>query len=330
MFECIITSHTNPNLSGVARFNHILAQKLGTRCVGLEHASKVRSGPVLFSLKLKDVDVEELKELKNGIEYLKTNSIPFDLFFHSFDGLEIEYELVENCRSIYAGNTEITHALEGMDKNVVTAWCPALITSREVIHEAPLNLFSFGMAHKLQIRYYRILKELLDKYNVDYTIWVSTAFHEKANFGDFDSISHQLTDIFGQRIQFLGFLSDSAVNYFLDRTQLFIAFFEKGVRTNNTSVFAAMNRGCAVLTNCDEYSPLWMKHGVNVLDIHRLSPEDIEPPVLENIGRKAKEDAERFASWNKLIELFAEKEQKSFPAPSPTDSPEKSILKRLK
>ncbi len=314
LFECIITSHTNPNLSGVARFNHILAQRLGIRCMGLEYIQSVKKGPVLLSVKLRDVSVKELGILRRGVEHLRTNLIPFDLFFHSFSGLDIEYELVENCRTIYAGNTEITCMLEETGrKRPINAWCPALITAKETVHEATLNLFSFGMAHKLQINYYRMLKELLDRYRADYTIWVSTAFHEKANFGDFDSISHELTEIFGQRIQFLGFLSDSAVNYFLDRTQLFIAFFEKGIRTNNTSVFAAMNRGCAVLTNCDEHSPRWMKHRVNILDIHKLGPGDISASLLERIGRRARKDAGRFASWEGLVELFRKQTLKVSP-----------------
>ncbi len=304
MYKCVISSHTNPNLSGVARFNHILATNMGIQCIGISDIKNIDTGPILFSLKLRDTTGSERSLLSERLHYLVNKNIDYDLFFHTFDGLEIEYELIERCRMIYSGNSEIYHALEGIDKEVVSAWCPALITGEHVLHEASLNLFSFGMAHKLQIKYYKMLQELLSDYNIDYTLWVSTAFHEKANFGDFNSISNQLSRIFRHRIQFLGFLSDDGVNYFLDKTQLFIAFFEKGVRANNTSIFAAMNRGCAVLTNSDEYSPSWMKHGINILDIHMLQLEDLETEVLQRIGTQAKKDARKYASWDGLIKLI--------------------------
>ena len=53
----------------------------------------------------------------------------------------------------------------------------------------------------------------------------------------------------------MGYLSDTAVfNHLLDSTFL-AAFFEKGLRANNTTVNAAMECGCAVITNLDEHSP---------------------------------------------------------------------------
>ena len=46
------------------------------------------------------------------------------------------------------------------------------------------------------------------------------------------------------------------------------AFFEKGLRANNTTVNAAMECGCAVITNLDEHSPAGLVHMKNVIDIN--------------------------------------------------------------
>ncbi|MBA2849531.1 hypothetical protein HNQ76_001933 [Thermosulfuriphilus ammonigenes] len=300
-----MSSHLNPSLSGVAKFNQILAMKLDVPCLSVFDIQSIDKGPILFSLKVRDLNDSECLLLSKYLNFLVAKNIEYDLFFHTFDGLDLEYELLKYSRIIYSGNLEIYSALKGINKKIISAWCPALITGDHIVRETSLNLFSFGMAHKLQLKYYKILQNFLENYNIDYVLWVSTAFHEKANFGDFDSVSNQLSKIFGFRIQFLGFLSDDAINYFLDKTQLFVAFFEKGVRANNTSIFAAMNRGCAIITNIDEYSPSWIKHSVNVLDIRLLKPENLKLDFLKKIGLQAKNDVQRYASWDKLIELFS-------------------------
>lgn len=304
-FKCVVSSHVNHNLSGVAKFNHILAGMLSIPCIGIDGISRLQNGPVLLSLKLKDSSDSELARMREGLLHLTREKITYDLFLHTFDGLEIEYELLEHCRRIFCGNAEIGHAMQGMDREVINAWCPGLVDSSRVIQESKLNLFSFGMAHKIQVKYYRSLWELLQQYGIDYALWVSTAFHEKANFGDFNLISNHLSEIFTERIKFLGFLSDEAINYFFGTTHLFVAFFEKGVRANNTSIYAAMVRGVALLTNCDEYSPLWMRHGENILDIHQMRPEYFDIDFLRKIGEKAQRDVHHYASWDGLVTLLS-------------------------
>lgn len=303
----IITSHANPHLSGVAKFNQFLAKRLGVPCLCMEDISKLKEGPVLLSLKLSDNNVKELDCTKTALKYLNDNKIVYDIFFHAFDGSETEHELLEHCRRVFCGNDEIVHTLSGFDKKIINAWCPSLLNGKTILQESRLNLFSFGMAHKIQVKHYKKLHEILDKYKVDYSLWVSTAFHEKGNFGDFDLVSKQLKEIFKERICFLGFLSDEAVNYFLDKTQVFVAFFEKGIRANNTSVLGAMKRGCAVLTNYDDYSPKWIEHGVNVLDITKALPDNLNLKALEQIGLQAKSDVNKYASWEGLADLIGSK-----------------------
>lgn len=305
----VVSSHMNSNLSGVAKFSHMLAKMLQVPCVSVADIDQLEPGPILLSLKLNDSHSAELDLVRKGLIYLNNKKIPYDLFFHTFSGLKIEYELTKSCRKIFCGNSEIVHALDDINKPVISAWCPELLDTSLSIRESELNVFSFGMAHKIQIKYYRMLLDMLRDLSMNYTVWISTAFHEKAQFGDFKSLSDELIDIFSGRIQLLGFLSDDAINYFLDKSHLFVAFFEKGVRANNTTVMAAMNKGCAILTNCDEYSPPWMRHRENILDIHRTNIGDFDLDFFKKLGKTAKNSASQHASWSRLLKLITDSKE---------------------
>ena len=68
----------------------------------------------------------------------------------------------------------------------------------------------------------------------------------------------ELQAIFGGQVYFMGYLSDTAVfNHLLDSSYL-AAFFEKGLRAN-TTVNAAMECGCTVITNLDGHSPAGLR-----------------------------------------------------------------------
>jgi hypothetical protein len=98
----------------------------------------------------------------------------------------------------------------------------------------------------------------------------------------------------------MGYLSDTAVfNHLVDCTFL-AAFFEKGLRANNTTVNAAMEVGCAVITNLDEHSPTGLVHMKNVIDINRCDrlPERDE---AEKIGRAARDIAHADYGWDQLV-----------------------------
>jgi hypothetical protein len=65
-----------------------------------------------------------------------------------------------------------------------------------------------------------------------------------------------------------------------------------------------MKRGCAVLSNCDEHSPDWLKHGENILDIFQTRHEELADHNLKKIGRRARRDVMRYASWEALVEIL--------------------------
>ena len=126
------------------------------------------------------------------------------------------------------------------------------------------------MAHKIRVPLYRRLRDLLEATGKTYSVFVSTALHENTSFDDsFVVRFEELQSIFNGRVYFMGYLSDTAVfNHLVDCTFL-AAFFEKGLRANNTTVNAAMEVGCAVITNLDEHSPKGLVHMKNVIDINR-------------------------------------------------------------
>jgi N-acetylneuraminate synthase/sialic acid synthase len=112
------------------------------------------------------------------------------------------------------------------------------------------------MAHKIRVPLYRRLQELLEATGTDLLGVRLDALHENTSFdGSFVVTFEELQAIFNGNVYFMGYLSDTAVfNHLLDSTYL-AAFFEKGLRANNTTVNAAMECGCTVITNLDEHSP---------------------------------------------------------------------------
>ena len=149
-------------------------------------------------------------------------------------------------------------------------FCPGTILNPQRFQRTELSVFTFGMAHKIRVPLYRRLHDLLEATGQSYSVYVSTALHENTSFdGSFVVRFEELQSIFNGQVYFMGYLSDTAVfNHLMDCTFL-AAFFEKGLRANNTTVNAAMECGCAVITNLDEHSPAGLTH---MTQRHRHQP----------------------------------------------------------
>jgi hypothetical protein len=305
-YKFVVSSHENPALSGVAKFGLDVASKTGAKFVSIKEEVEYGRSPVFFSLKLTDAKSEDFDALEKLLERFKEQNVTFDLFMHQFSNHVIEKEFFSLSRYIYCGNNEMFSNLgEYKDKGIL-AWCPPSVDFKQDLESSSiLQIFSFGMAHKVKVNYHEQMKNALEKLQVDFSLWISYAFHEKANFSDFKKISLDLHNIYGDKMRYLGFLSDDGVNYFLNKSHMAIAFFEDGVRANNTSVYASMQRKCAVITNLDNYSPDWLAHGKNILDIKKLEKENLLMESIINIGENAYIDAYKYARWDSLIELFA-------------------------
>jgi hypothetical protein len=156
------------------------------------------------------------------------------------------------------------------------------------------------MAHKIRVDMFRRLRELLDASGRSHVIYVSAANHETAHMRDAQLVFEEMHEIFPKTLYFLGNLSDVAVFNRLQQSTFFAAFFEHGVRANNTSVAAAMERGAVVLTNLDSYSPAEYRHLENVVDIEQTDELPLDPLVLKRISVRAMETG-RSRGWDELV-----------------------------
>ena len=202
---------------------------------------------------------------------------------------------------VICGNRELAEALRPARPDIVELFCPGTLLNPSRFERTELSVFTFGMAHKIRVPLYRRLRDLLEATGKSYSVFVSTALHENTSFDDsFVVRFDELQSIFNGQVYFMGYLSDTAVyNHLVDCTFV-AAFFEKGLRANNTTVNAAMEVGCAVITNIDEHSPQGLVHMKNVIDIHQVDRLPT-PDEAERIGRAAREIAHADYGWDQLV-----------------------------
>ena len=160
------------------------------------------------------------------------------------------------------------------------------------------------MAHKIRTDLFRRLRELLDASGRSYALYVSAANHETTRMKDAHLIFDEMHELFGETLFFLGNLSDVAVYNYLRSSTFFASFFLGGVRANNGSVAAAMEKGAVVVTNLDEHSPPEFVHMDNLIDIGRCTELPLDPAELARISARAVETG-RDRGWGRLVERLA-------------------------
>ena len=225
----------------------------------------------------------------------------FELFLHAFDHTALEKRMLAAAARVCCGNRELAEQLKPARPDIVELFCPGTLLNPQRFDQTELSVFTFGMAHKIRVPLYRRLRDLLDATGRTYSVYVSTALHENTSFDDsFVVRFEELQSIFNGQVYFMGYLSDTAVfNHLVDCTFL-AAFFEKGLRANNTTVNAAMEVGCAVITNLDDHSPAGLVHMKNVIDINRCDRLP-ETAAADTIGRAAREIAHAEYGWDQLV-----------------------------
>lgn len=296
--DCIVGYHTNPWTCGIAKFNSILAERLGIPVVGFADLAPDRGRHPLLSVKFSEFTPEHVPEFD---AWARRRHGCYDLFLHALYGDPVEERLIRSAARVYCGNRELTEQLLSIRPDSVQLFCPGTITAPQRIVDTQVQVFTFGMAHKIRVDYYRKLARLLDATGLSYKMFVSTALHEGTSFdGSFAFRFEEIQELFGSRVYFMGYLSDTAVfNHLVDASFL-AAFFEHGLRANNTTVNAALEHGCPVVTNLDAFSPSGYEHGQTILDINQLERLP-DLPVLEQIGLKASEVARGHYGWSRLV-----------------------------
>jgi hypothetical protein len=298
MFDCIAGYHLNPWTCGIAKFNTLLARHMSLPVVGIGARQLAQYQTPLLSIKLSEFTHEDACVLD---EWAGAHAGRYEIFLHAFDGTPIEERLIARASRVYIGNRELSAQLASLRPDAVELFCPGTLLNPQRFQRTELSVFTFGMAHKIRVPLYRRLRDLLEATGKSYSVYVSTALHENTSFdGSFVVRFEELKDIFNGQVYFMGYLSDTAVfNQLVDCTFL-AAFFERGLRSNNTSVNAAMECGCAVITNLDEHSPRGLVHMKNVIDINacdRLPGFD----QAAAIGKAAREIAHADYGWEQLV-----------------------------
>ena len=295
--DAVVTHHRDGFRSGVARFNELLAGRLGIPLVGLDELESRNPACPLLSFKLRELGADSAQALARWLRAGRS----YDLFLHEYRGEEAERDLVAGARHVHCGNAEIEAAVAGVARSADALWTPGLIVDDRTFRPAELSVFSFGMAHKLRTDMFRRLRGLLDASGRSYALYVSAANHETASLRDSEIVFEEMHEVFPEELYFLGNLSDVAVFNYLVSTTFYAAFFPTGVRANNTSVASALERGAVVITNLDEHSPPEFVHMENVLDIEQLEELPADPLVLKRISAAAMETG-RTRSWDRLVE----------------------------
>jgi hypothetical protein len=278
--------------------------------VGIFEAGALQSRTPLISLKLSEVATGELAAVERRLDIL-TQAGTARVFLHTFTDSDLERRLLRSAASVYCGNAEIAERVADERPDAIELWCPGTILGQDRFQPVEVSVLSFGMAHKVRSDYYLKLHRLLASTGRSFGLFLSTALHENTSFDEsFEGAFEEIRIAFGEQAHFLGFLSDTAIyNRMLDST-FFAAFFEQGVRSNNTSVNAAMACGAVVITNLDSYSPASFVHGENVLDIERLESLSLTPRELQQISARARQVGTGRMGWPALLARLRELEAK--------------------
>lgn len=239
-FTSVVSLHTNEYGCGVAKFSKQLAERLGVPFGALYGAWGAYP---LLSLKWSEVEDERMYTW-DKIRDREREGLSFGVFWHD-DG---DRAITDDARIVYYADPSL--GAPGL-------WCPSLI---EPPKPRTVKLFSFGMAHKLQTQHFQKVRELLDAASIRYHLRVSVGLHEGTSLSDATQHFDALKDIMGaENVTILGILSDDAVNQELQDADYVLAFFEQGVRANNTTVHAALSANKRVFTNHDAQTPGYLK-----------------------------------------------------------------------
>lgn len=234
-FTSVVSYHTNEFGCGVAKFSKELAKRLGVPFVGLDG---VWGEHPLLSLKASEFHSPEM-----ALMHLPVFGA-YSLFWHD-KGIGIASA---NAKCVY-------YADPSLGQNGL--WCPSLLPEPT---PRPIKLFAFGMAHKMQFDHFAKVRQLLEADGHTFHLRVSVGLHEGTSLSDAMTRCEYLKHVMGyENVTILGLLSDDAVNLELQDAEYVLAFFEQGLRANNTTVHAAYQAGKKIITNHDAQTPGYLK-----------------------------------------------------------------------
>ena len=285
-YSSVISFHTNPYTCGVARFNQALAKSMQVPIESISQFVASQEKVSLLSLKFDEIPVDVSARL---LEDINLESAVFDLFLHGINRSVIETKFIAKANRVIVASREYAELIREQRKDVIALFAPGAGMSG-LRSTFDITLLTFGMAHKIRSEGYRKLGAILNPDSRTFQLEISTALHDGTSFSeDFFSVGSEIGEVFEGNVSFLGFLADDEVSRRMTEADALVAFFPSGVRENNTTVLSAMAHGSAVITNLDEYSPPWMKHGESVFDVNQLAnfPSSAELSAVRTGAKKA-------------------------------------------
>ena len=304
MYASVVSFHTNPYTCGVARFNQALAKSLQVPIESVLQFEASQETVSLLSLKFDEIPEAMSERL---LENLDQQLATFDLFLHGINQSAIESKYIAKARRVIVASREYADLIQEQRSDVIALFAPGAGVSG-LRSTFDITLLTFGMAHKIRSDGYRKLGAMLKTDSRTFQLEISTALHDGTSFSeDFFSVGSEIGEVFEGNVSFLGFLADDEVSRRLTNADALVAFFPSGVRENNTTVLSAMAHGCAVITNLDEYSPPWMKHGESVFDVNQLASFPSNEELL--VVRTGAKNAVSPYTFEELSKLLSKREK---------------------
>jgi hypothetical protein len=304
VYASVVSFHTNPYTCGVARFNQALAKSLQVPIASVLQFEASQETVSLLSLKFDEIPEALSEQL---LENLDQQLAAFDLFLHGINQSAIESKYIAKARRVIVASREYADLIQEQRSDVISLFAPGAGVSG-LRSTFDITLLTFGMAHKIRSDGYRKLGAMLKTDSRTFQLEISTALHDGTSFSeDFFSVGSEIGEVFEGNVSFLGFLADDEVSRRLTNADALVAFFPSGVRENNTTVLSAMAHGCAVITNLDEYSPPWMKHGESVFDVNQLASFPSNEELL--VVRTGAKNAVSPYTFEQLSKLLSKREK---------------------
>jgi hypothetical protein len=295
----VVSYHLNTWGCGIAKFNSILADRLNLRVISFHEwvISKNQNG--FLSVSFNEFTEPDKKLLSDSIP--KQSELV--LVLHSFSFLPLEIEVIRKVKVVISLNSQISNDLASLGIECVEGYAPSMLEEEQPSDNGSLRLFTFGMAHKFELEYVTKVVENYRSLGISPSISLSTALHVGEQ--PFDYLKEDVESLaraLDTPIYFLGFLSDIALRNELVSADAIFRFFPKGVRSNSTSLMASLSLGKVTISNLDQYSPNWLKHFENIVDINMWS---LGQAIPKDLGTNAKVSYEKHVSWEKLADLFS-------------------------
>ena len=285
---------------GVARFNSALANTLSIELGELEDLC----ASSLLSLKVEELNLDSI----HALEFYFAQQRVAGVIFHGWGGTKLELLIAQNSDFIFTLNGYVSREIEAATgKKVCFLSTPGSFLGMNQPHqiEKRLLILTFGMVHKLKAQRYEQLWSILEGDFRNPLLLFSTAVHTgEDNIDSVWSLEKEISKCYEGPFEFLGVLSDATLYRYLSQVHIVVAFFDTGVRDNNSSAIAAMQAGKLLVTNSDSYSPKWMKHGVNFLDINRIKSIPTSEVVMR-IAKQAAKDTQGITFSKMSSEILA-------------------------